>query len=107
MVVSGFKNISTDLEPPPPSALSKKPREVFLGVLSPILGAMTSNLLFPKRADFQTRTRGFSILVQAARERRREWEILAVNDLGEDCYTTPAITGGRIYIRTRSSLYSF
>ena len=36
-----------------------------------------------------------------------EWEILAVNDLGEDCYTTPAITGGRIYIRTRSSLYSF
>jgi outer membrane protein assembly factor BamB len=36
-----------------------------------------------------------------------DWEILAVNDLGEECYATPAIADGRIYIRTRSSLYSF
>ena len=37
----------------------------------------------------------------------RPWKILAVNDLGEDCYATPAIADGRIYIRTRDALYSF
>jgi hypothetical protein len=36
-----------------------------------------------------------------------EWEVLAVNDLGEDCYATPAIADGRIYIRTGSTLYCF
>jgi outer membrane protein assembly factor BamB len=33
--------------------------------------------------------------------------ILAVNDLDDLCYATPAIADGRIYIRTRSMLYSF
>jgi outer membrane protein assembly factor BamB len=36
-----------------------------------------------------------------------DWEVLVVNDLREECYATPAIAGGRIYIRTRSSLYAF
>jgi len=36
-----------------------------------------------------------------------QWEILAVNELGEECYATPAIAAGRIFIRTRNSLYSF
>lgn len=36
-----------------------------------------------------------------------EWEILAVNALDEECYATPAIAGGRIFIRTRNALYSF
>jgi len=34
-------------------------------------------------------------------------EVLAVNDLGEECYAAPAVADGRIHIRTRSSLYSF
>jgi outer membrane protein assembly factor BamB len=33
--------------------------------------------------------------------------ILAVNDLDDLCYATPAIADGRIYIRTRGMLYSF
>jgi outer membrane protein assembly factor BamB len=33
--------------------------------------------------------------------------VLAVNDLQEDCYATPAIAGGRLYIRTSSTLYCF
>jgi outer membrane protein assembly factor BamB len=37
----------------------------------------------------------------------RQWEILAVNDLGEETYATPAIAGGRIFIRTRHALYCF
>jgi outer membrane protein assembly factor BamB len=34
-------------------------------------------------------------------------EILAVNELDDECYATPAIADGRIYIRTRSALYCF
>jgi outer membrane protein assembly factor BamB len=33
--------------------------------------------------------------------------ILAVNDLDDLCYATPAIADGRVYIRTRGMLYSF
>jgi len=36
-----------------------------------------------------------------------DWEVLAVNELDDECYATPAIADGRIYIRTRSALYSF
>jgi hypothetical protein len=30
-----------------------------------------------------------------------------VNDLGDDIYATPAISGARIYVRTRGWLYCF
>ena len=36
-----------------------------------------------------------------------EWEILAVNELDDEVFATPAIADGRIYIRTRSALYCF
>ena len=36
-----------------------------------------------------------------------QWEVLAMNDLGEEVWATPAIAGGNLYIRTRSALYSF
>jgi outer membrane protein assembly factor BamB len=36
-----------------------------------------------------------------------EWEILGVNDLAEECYASPAIASGNLYIRTRSALYCF
>ena len=36
-----------------------------------------------------------------------EWEVLAVNELDDECYATPAIADGRLYIRTRSALYAF
>lgn len=35
------------------------------------------------------------------------WEVLAVNDLGENIRATPALSGGRIYIRTEKSLFCF
>jgi len=34
-------------------------------------------------------------------------EVLAANELDDECYATPAIADGRIYIRTRSALYCF
>ena len=36
-----------------------------------------------------------------------EWAILAVNNLDEDTFATPAILDGRIYVRTRAALYCF
>jgi outer membrane protein assembly factor BamB len=35
------------------------------------------------------------------------WEVLQVNDLGEEIHATPALSDGRIYVRTHSSLYCF
>lgn len=36
-----------------------------------------------------------------------QWELLAVNDLGEECQATPAIGGRYIYARTTNVLYIF
>src|SRR6185295_5051833 len=36
-----------------------------------------------------------------------QWEILAMNNLDEDVWATPAIAGNNLYIRTRNALYSF
>jgi outer membrane protein assembly factor BamB len=35
------------------------------------------------------------------------WEILAINDFNEEIYATPAISGGRIFVRTAKALYAF
>jgi outer membrane protein assembly factor BamB len=37
----------------------------------------------------------------------REWEVLAVNDLDDECQATPALADGRVYVRTRAALYAF
>lgn len=42
-------------------------------------------------------------VVQAA----GEWQSLSVADLEEECWATPAIGGGRLYIRTQKALYCF
>jgi outer membrane protein assembly factor BamB len=36
-----------------------------------------------------------------------EWEILAVNPLDDEVFATPAFAEGRMYVRTKSSLYAF
>jgi len=36
-----------------------------------------------------------------------DWEVLGVNELDDEVYSTPAIGDGHIYIRTRSALYAF
>ena len=35
------------------------------------------------------------------------WEVLATNDMDDICHATPAIAGGKIYLRTRNMLYCF
>ena len=36
-----------------------------------------------------------------------EWDVLKVNEMDDECFATPAIADGRIYIRTRNALYAF
>ena len=36
-----------------------------------------------------------------------DWEILSVNPLDDEVFATPAIADGRIYVRTKSTLYCF
>jgi hypothetical protein len=36
-----------------------------------------------------------------------DWQVLKVNELDDEVFATPAITDGRIYVRTRSALYCF
>ena len=36
-----------------------------------------------------------------------QWQVLGVNDLGEEIRATPALSDGRIYVRTRSAVYCF
>ena len=36
-----------------------------------------------------------------------QWEVLGVNDMGGEIRATPALSGGRIYVRTRSAIYCF
>jgi hypothetical protein len=38
---------------------------------------------------------------------KSDWEILAVNTLGDEVFATPAFADGRMYVRTRSTLYCF
>lgn len=46
---------------------------------------------------------GTVIVLRATPDR----EVLAVNDLGEECFATPAIAGDRIFVRTRNTLWCF
>lgn len=37
----------------------------------------------------------------------RDWEIIAVNELGEEAFATPALSRGKIFVRTHQGLYCF
>jgi len=43
----------------------------------------------------------------AVLESGRDWRVLAVNDLGENCYATPAIADGVIVVRSERDLWAF
>ncbi len=46
--------------------------------------------------------RGKVVVLRAA----GAWEILAVNDFGSDIYATPAVSDGKLYVRTMDALYA-
>ena len=37
----------------------------------------------------------------------RDWQVLAVSALGDECYATPVVADGRLFIRSQSALYCF
>jgi len=36
-----------------------------------------------------------------------QWEVLAVNEIGDEVSATPALSNGRVYVRTHNALYCF
>jgi hypothetical protein len=71
-----------------------------------LLGAIDKYFASPVAADgkvFLVGQGGQVSVLKAA----GDWQVLAVNELDDEVYATPAIADGRVYIRTRSALYSF
>ena len=61
-----------------------------------------SPVTFGGRIYFMSQTGKLSVVKAGA-----QWELLQVNDFGEECFPTPAIAGGHLYVRTKSKLYAF
>lgn len=69
-------------------------------------GALDQYFASPVAADgklYAVSQTGHVVVLKAG----SDWEILAVNDLGEECFATPAIANGELLIRSRSALYCF
>jgi outer membrane protein assembly factor BamB len=67
------------------------------------LGNLGDYFASPVAADgkvFIAGRNGFIVVLEAA----QELKVIARNDVGEEIIATPAIAGGRIYVRTRESL---
>ncbi|MGH9629215.1 MAG: PQQ-binding-like beta-propeller repeat protein [Bryobacteraceae bacterium] len=70
-------------------------------------GALDYYYASPVAADgklFATSQEGRVTVVKAA---GAGWEVIARNDMDDECFATPALVDGRIYVRTRSALYCF
>ena len=52
---------------------------------------------------FLTSQEGKATVIKAG----ADWEILAVNNLEDDAYATPAIVDNKLYVRTRGTMYCF
>lgn len=69
-------------------------------------GALGGYSASPVAADgklFLVNEDGKAAVVRAG----RDWELITINDLGESCHATPALSEGRIYLRTGEALYCF
>ncbi|MEJ7605049.1 MAG: PQQ-binding-like beta-propeller repeat protein [Bryobacteraceae bacterium] len=71
-----------------------------------LTGALDYYYASPVGADgkvFATSQDGHISVLKAG----RDWELLARNDMNEECFATPAIVDEKIYVRTKSALYCF
>lgn len=69
-------------------------------------GAMDAYFASPVAADGKIYTvskAGKVSVIKAA----GQWELLSLTDLGEEAWSTPAIGGDHLYIRTQEALYCF
>lgn len=65
-------------------------------------GRFRSSLVLADGNVYATNDKGVTTVFRAT---SRSFESVSVNDLGEFCYTTPAIADGRIYLRTGKHLF--
>jgi hypothetical protein len=76
------------------------------GICRPLPGALRIETATNPQADgkvFLLDTEGGLSVVKGG----RDWTTLATSDLGEKCWTTPAICDGRLFVRTDKSIYCF
>ena len=69
-------------------------------------GALGEYYASPVGADgkvFLSSAEGKITVLQAA----GDWQVLGVNDLHEDVHATPALSDGRVYVRTQSTMFCF
>jgi outer membrane protein assembly factor BamB len=69
-------------------------------------GALGEYYASPVAADgklFLANTEGKITVLKAG----AEWQVLAVNELGDEVSATPALSEGRLYVRTHEALYCF
>jgi outer membrane protein assembly factor BamB len=69
-------------------------------------GALGEYYASPVAADgkvFLANTEGKITVLKAG----AEWEVLAVNEIADEISATPALSGGRVFVRTRSAVYCF
>ncbi|HEV7396632.1 MAG TPA: PQQ-binding-like beta-propeller repeat protein, partial [Pyrinomonadaceae bacterium] len=69
-------------------------------------GALGEYYASPVAADgkvFLANTEGKITVLKAG----AEWEVLSVNEIGDEINATPALSDGRVYVRTRRALYCF
>ncbi len=69
-------------------------------------GALGEYYASPVAADgkvFLANTEGKITVLKAA----AQWEVLAVNELGDEINATPALSEGRLFVRTRGAIFCF
>jgi outer membrane protein assembly factor BamB len=73
------------------------------GRLTGALGSYSASPVAAEGKVFLASEEGKVAVLKAS----RDWEVAAINDLGESCFATPALAGGHIYLRTSEALYCF
>ena len=73
------------------------------GRLHGAVGGYSASPVSAEGRIFLTSEEGKVVVVRAG----RDWEVLAVNNLGESCHATPALSKGNIYLRSGVALYCF
>jgi outer membrane protein assembly factor BamB len=73
------------------------------GRIAPSFGAMFASPVAGDGKIYAVNQAGKVAVLKGA----GDWELLAMNDLGEDCFATPALSGDRIIIRSSGHLWCF
>jgi outer membrane protein assembly factor BamB len=85
---------------------SYDPKTGEIGKQARLPGALGTYFSSPVAADgkiYAINEEGKAAVIRAG----AQWDVIRVNDLGDGCKATPAIAGGRIYVRTDATLYCF